>query len=100
MINKYKVSIQKLSKYHGESNENYKHGKIHEEQYNFLYDDYKQALDSYMERCVESTKHLSLPLSYYTMTHTIRLIDNTENNPSKCEEHLPLIVRQLTISNL
>ena len=100
MINKYKVTLHKLAKYHGETNENHKNGKIHEEQYNFLYDDYKQALDSYMERSIECAKHLSLPMSTWTQTHIVTLIDNTENNPSNGHEHLGLIVRQLTISNL
>ena len=100
MTNKYKVTLNKVSKYHGETNENHKHGKIHEEQSDFLYDDYKQALDSYLERCVECAKHLSLPISTFTQTFIVKLIDNTENNPQKGFEHFGLVVRQLTLSNL
>lgn len=100
MKNKYKVTVSKLARYHGESNENHKHGKIHEEQYNYLYDDYKLALDCYKERCIESAKFLSLPISSFTQTDIIKLIDNTENNPTNGQEHIGLVVRQLTMSNL
>lgn len=100
MKNKYKVTVNKLAKFYGTSTENHKHGKIHEEQYNYLYDDYGQAVDCYKERCAESANFLSLPLNSFTQTDIIKLIDNTENNPTKGQEHLGLVVRQLTISNL
>lgn len=100
MTNKYKVTVNRFAKYHGESSENHKNGKIHEEQYNYLYDDYKLALDAYIEKCTESAKFLSLPISSFTQTDVVKLIDNTENNPNKAQEHLGLVVRQLTMSNL
>ena len=100
MTNKYKVKLHKLSKYHGESTENHKNGKIHEEEYNFLFDNYKEALDAYTEYCAKSANFLSLPLSSWTQTHTIKFIDNTENNPQKPFEHFGIVVRQLTLSNL
>lgn len=100
MTNNYKVSIHKLSKYHGETNENHKSGKIHEEEYNYIYIDYKEALDAYREQCIKSAEFLSLPFSTWTQTCIIKLIDNTEKNPQKHFENLGLIVRQLTLSNL
>lgn len=100
MINKYKVRLRKLCKYHGVTNENHVNGKIHEEEYNFLYNEYKEALDTFREHSIKSADFLSLPMSSWTQTHIIQLIDNTENNPQKHFEHFGLVVRQLTLTNL
>lgn len=100
MKTNYKIVLHKLSKYHGETTENHKNGKIHEEEYTFHYNDYKEALDDYTEYCAKSANFLSLPLNSWTSTHTIKFIDNTENNPDKSFENFSLVVRQLTMSNL
>lgn len=100
MKTNYKVRVSKLSKYHGETNENHKNGKIHEEEYNYIYFDYKEALDAYKEHCVKTADFLSLPLNFWTQTCVIQLIDNSDNNPQKPFEHLGLTVRQLTLTNL
>lgn len=100
MINKYKVRVSKLSKYLGETNETHIHGKIHEEEYVFLYNDYPKALETYREQCNRCADFLSLPMNFWIQTNVIQLIDNTENNPQQGFEHLGLVVRQLTLTNL
>ena len=96
----YFVKVTKEARYHGETSENFKKGQIHTEVYEFRYKEYKEALDAYIERCIESAQFLSLPISQFTQKNVIQLIDNTEKNPSKNHEHLSLLVRELTISNL
>ncbi len=96
----YKVKISKLSRYHGETTENHVHGKIHEELYEYLYQDYKEAYDSYTEHCIGSAQFLSLPLSTFTQKTVIQLIDLTESNPQKAHGNFNMIMRELTISNI
>lgn len=97
---KYIVKVSKLSRYHGETNENHINGKIHEELYEYLYQDYKEAYDSYTKFCIDSAEFLSLPLNSFRQKAIIQLIDCTENNPLKSFGERKLIMRELTISNL
>jgi hypothetical protein len=96
----FKVRISKLSRYHGETSEHHVHGKIHEELYEYLYQDYKEAYESYTENCIGSAQFLSLPLNSFTQKTVLQLIDLTESNPQKAHGSFNMILRELTISNL
>jgi ribonuclease D len=100
MKNTYAVRLSKISKYFGESNENYKSGKIHEEEYIFEYTDYKEALEEYKKHCASVANSISMQI-IFASTYTVQLLDWEGTNPqSACTKYKRGIMFQITISNL
>lgn len=95
----YKVRIHKLSKYFGETDENFKDGQVHEEEYNYPYSDYKEALSFYVKKCEECAEQCSMGISF-SHSFTIQLLGNIETNPMKSHSEKRRVYFQLTMSNL
>jgi hypothetical protein len=96
----YAVRLSKLSKYFGTSEENFKPGQVHEEEYIFEYTDYKEALESYKQYCDDSAKSLALQI-IFASTYTVQLLDYEGTNPQyNGDKNKRRIEHQITISNL
>jgi ribonuclease D len=100
MKNTYAVRLSKLSKYFGETSENFQSKKIHEEEYIFEYTDYKEALEEYKKHCASSANSLATQ-TIFASTYTVQLLDWEGTNPQKnCNQYKRGIMHQITISNL
>lgn len=95
----YTVRTQKLSKYHGTTNETFTNGVIHEEEYNYLYSDYAQALDAYREQVKDCSGQVAISV-FFSQTFTVQLLDAEGTNPLKGHEEKKRIWFQVTMSNL
>lgn len=99
MKNTYTVRIQKLSKFHGTTNETFTDGVIHEEEYNYLYSDYAQALDAYKEQVKDCAGQVAVGVCF-NQTYTVQLLDAEGTNPMKSHGEKRKIWFQVTMSNL
>jgi ectoine hydroxylase-related dioxygenase (phytanoyl-CoA dioxygenase family) len=96
----YAVRLSKLSKFFGESNENYKSGKIHEEEYIFEYATYSEALEEYQKHCTNAAKSLAVQI-IFASTYTVQLLDWEGTNPQTPNtQYKRGVMFQITISNL
>jgi len=95
----YTVRTQKLSKFHGTTNETFTNGVIHEEEYDYLYSDYAQALDAYKEQVIDCSGQLAISVCF-SQTFTVQLLDSEGTNPLKSHGEKRRIMFQLTMSNL
>ena len=99
MKNYYTVRIQKLSKFHGTSNETYTNGLIHEEEYNYLYLDYGEALNKYTEEVKDCAGQVAVSVCF-NQTYTVQLLDCEGTNPMKSHGEKRKIWFQVTMCNL
>lgn len=99
MKNKYTVRTQKLSKFHGTSNETFTNGLIHEEEYNYFYSDYGEALDAYKEQVKDCSGQVAISVCF-SQTFTVQLLDFEGTNPMKEHGEKRKIWFQVTMSNL
>jgi hypothetical protein len=99
MKKKYAVRLSKISKYYGIPSENFQQGKIHEEEYNFQYEDYKDALEEYNKHCESAASSICMQISF-SSTYTIQLLDWEGTNPNKSKSEKRRVMYQITISNI
>ena len=99
MKNMYAVRAQKLSKFHGTSNETFTNGLIHEEEYNYLYSDYGKALDAYKEQVKDCSSQVATSVCF-SQTYTVQLLDYEGTNPMPTFQTKRKIMFQVTMSNL
>ena len=99
MKNMYTVRTQKLSKFHGTTNETFTDGLIHEEEYNYLYSDYSQALDAYKEQVKDCSSQVATSVCF-SQTYTVQLLDYEGTNPMPTFQTKRKIMFQVTMSNL
>jgi ectoine hydroxylase-related dioxygenase (phytanoyl-CoA dioxygenase family) len=96
----YAVRLSKLSKYFGETSENFKSGKIHEEEYIFEYTDYAEALQEYKKHCTSSANSLAMQ-HIFSSTYTVQLLDWEGTNPqTPYNQNKRGVMFQITVSNL
>ena len=95
----YTVRTQKLSKYHGTTNETFTNGVIHEEEYNYLYSDYGEALNKYTEQVKDCAGQVAVSVCF-SQTFTVQLLDAEGTNPLKSHGEKSRIWFQVTMSNL
>lgn len=100
MKQNHAVRVSKISKYYGKPSENFEKGQIHEEEYIFQFENYKDALEEYNEQC-ESTANSICMQSVFSSTYTIQLLDWEGTNPQKIgTKDKRRIMFQVTISNI
>ena len=99
MKNKYAVRLSKIYKYYGIVSETHKQGQIHEEEYIFEYQEYRDALDEYHKHCENSAKHICMQ-GVFSSTYTIQLLDWEGTNPNKSKSDNRRIMFQISISNV
>jgi hypothetical protein len=100
MKQSYAVRLSKISKYFGQTNEHYKSGKIHEEEYIFEYTDYAEALEEYKKHCASVANSLAMQI-IFASTYTVQLLDWEGTNPqTNCTKYKRGIMFQISISNL
>ena len=99
MKKNYTVRIQKLSRFHGTTNETFTDGVIHEEEYNYLYSDYGEALDAYKEQVKDCAGQVAVYVCF-NQTYTVQLLDSEGTNPMKSNGEKKRIWFQVTMSNL
>jgi len=99
MKNTYAVRAQKLSKFHGTSNETFTNGLIHEEEYNYLYINYGEALDAYIEQVKDCSRQVATSVCF-SQTYTVQLLDYEATNPMKAHGEKRKIMFQVSMSNL
>ena len=99
MKNTYTVRTQKLSKFHGTTNETFTDGLIHEEEYNYVYLDYGEALNKYIEQVKDCAGQVAVSVCF-NQTYTVQLLDSEGTNPMKSNGEKKRIWFQVTMSNL
>ena len=99
MKNTYTVRIQKLSKFHGETNKAFVHGEIHEEVYEYEHEDYGDALTEYKTKCLECTEQVSMGI-IFNHCYTIQLLNHEGTNAISGFREKRRIEFQITISSL
>jgi hypothetical protein len=99
MKNKYAVRLSRIKKYYGIVNETHKQGQIHEEEYIFHYEEYKDALDEYHKHCESSARNICMQ-GVFSSTYTIQLLDWEGTNPNKSQSDKRRIMFQISISNV
>jgi|GEM_PF-2487635 hypothetical protein len=99
MKNNYTVRIQKLSKFHGTTNETFTDNVIHEEEYNYLYSEYGEALDAYKEQVKDCAGQVAVSVCF-NQTYTVQLLDCEGTNPMKSHGEKRKIWFQVTMCNL
>jgi hypothetical protein len=99
MKKNYTVRLQKLSKFHGTTNETFTNGLIHEEEYKYLYSDYGEALDAYKEQVKDCAGQVAVSVCF-SQTYTVQLLDYEGTNPMNSHVEKKRIMFQVTMSNL